>query len=675
MSWQKHIIKRQVIELQIRNDLNRTEIQDRASLVFTERLLPIIDDVLSEKSPAGMVHKIDRLELDAGRIAVSEFEDRFIDNVVLELQNKLRDAIENAREVQAIKRDATTTTVNSEIELVVYFLQTGVFPWWAQETTHASLEKALVSVLHQNSSGFKTILIALLQDDAVVKRMVYTFSDHLLAQITELFITGNITAGLLPGEGQKGSGSIINESSRDNIALPKDLSRQKQDREITSHPPARGRGSLTAVDGQFTSDDLNDLWPQRDKLFSVFTSGLTTQQLREYWWLSLYQTIGEVNIRSEKELFEVAGSLFVRLAAQKTSRTALRQYLLNDQTNGSILERLSSFTGRSLTNGLQDQWQKKEEENAADSTAVNAPVQNRDAAGEPSLQTPTVENPSSLIAAAKTDREGDRQFAEKTDPKQPSSLNAENKQPESLKANQDNSIQSHDASTDSSPGPFTKMDKAANELFSGKTAPTHSASNSESKKLDDVKTSLNTSFINNPKPFLTPFTNIEKIYILNAGLVLLWPFLHRFFENMGLADDKMFTTENAGERACLLLQYLVTGTTEDLFEAQLPLNKILCGIPLLQPLNTECTISDEEQAIAESFLLAVIGNGGVGWKNLSINGLRQAYVSREGILSSRDGNWLLQVKRETYDILVDRLPWTIQVVKLPWMERLIFVEW
>jgi len=155
----------------------------------------------------------------------------------------------------------------------------------------------------------------------------------------------------------------------------------------------------------------------------------------------------------------------------------------------------------------------------------------------------------------------------------------------------------------------------------------------------------------------------------------LHPFLSRFFQNLGLINDKCFNDETAAERACFILQYLVTGNNEDIFEAQLPLNKILCGIPLLRPVDTQFTITESEKETAEHFLFSVIQNGGAGWKNLSVDGLQKAYLNREGIISARDGNRLLQVKRETYDILIDRLPWTIQIVKMPWMERLMFAEW
>ena len=45
------------------------------------------------------------------------------------------------------------------------------------------------------------------------------------------------------------------------------------------------------------------------------------------------------------------------------------------------------------------------------------------------------------------------------------------------------------------------------------------------------------------------------------------------------------------------------------------------------------------------------------------------------MLSERDGGWLLRVERETYDVVLDHLPWSAAFIKLPWMDDLLRVEW
>jgi hypothetical protein len=162
----------------------------------------------------------------------------------------------------------------------------------------------------------------------------------------------------------------------------------------------------------------------------------------------------------------------------------------------------------------------------------------------------------------------------------------------------------------------------------------------------------------------------EGIYIENAGLALLHPFLPKFFVVLGIADkDKLLQPE----RALCLLHYLTTGQTIAP-EYELILPKILCNIPLKASVeaNVELTTTEQQEALA--LLKAVIQH----WdalRNTSPDGLRGTFLVRSGKVSLRDGDWLLQVESKSWDILLDRLPWGIGMIKLPWMERMLWVEW
>ena len=169
------------------------------------------------------------------------------------------------------------------------------------------------------------------------------------------------------------------------------------------------------------------------------------------------------------------------------------------------------------------------------------------------------------------------------------------------------------------------------------------------------------------------FTESDEIYIENAGLILLWPFLERFFETIQLVTAHNFIDRRAAEKAALLLQFAVEADTE-FSEHFLPLNKLLCGLDLLESVPTNLELSALEKEEMGTLLSAVIQNWRI-LKNTSIDGLRTAFLQREGILRDRHGDWLLQVQQKDYDILLDRLPWNIHLVKLPWMNTILHVEW
>ncbi|MDD5268361.1 MAG: contractile injection system tape measure protein [Methylococcales bacterium] len=163
----------------------------------------------------------------------------------------------------------------------------------------------------------------------------------------------------------------------------------------------------------------------------------------------------------------------------------------------------------------------------------------------------------------------------------------------------------------------------------------------------------------------------EGIYIQNAGLVILHPFLPQFFEALGItAEDKLLKPE----RALCLLHFLITGQSIAP-EYELILPKILCNIPLETPVESDMELTDSEKEEAEALLLAVIRHWDV-LKNTGIDGLRGTFLLRLGKLCLRnDGDWLLQVESKAYDILLNHLPWGIAMIKLPWMQRMLWVEW
>lgn len=169
------------------------------------------------------------------------------------------------------------------------------------------------------------------------------------------------------------------------------------------------------------------------------------------------------------------------------------------------------------------------------------------------------------------------------------------------------------------------------------------------------------------------FDETDFVAVQNAGLVILWPFLQRFFKNLDLLTERKFTDEAARHKAAGILQYLADEEEEGVFEGLLTLNKVICGIDILEPIALE-PLSHEEKEIAQGLLEAVAARG-PNWKNLSVSGLRTSYLQREGLLRSRDGHWLLQVKKETYDITLENLPWSFSTVKLPWMNEILIVEW
>jgi hypothetical protein len=165
----------------------------------------------------------------------------------------------------------------------------------------------------------------------------------------------------------------------------------------------------------------------------------------------------------------------------------------------------------------------------------------------------------------------------------------------------------------------------------------------------------------------------SRIYIPNAGLVMLWPFLSRLFNNLNYTEKGQFIDEEKRIRAIYLSQYLI-GFTENDPEYTLMLNKLLCGKDINDTIEDVVILTEKEKKEAHSLISSVLAQ----WKemnNTSVENFQRTFLQREGVMFKTEENWNIIVGKSTFDVLLMRLPWGISIIKYPWNKYLIFVEW
>ena len=207
-------------------------------------------------------------------------------------------------------------------------------------------------------------------------------------------------------------------------------------------------------------------------------------------------------------------------------------------------------------------------------------------------------------------------------------------------------------------------------LFVNKTPATDDKLKSQSKsekRYNEDSIVLNEDLIDVDNQDLT-------LYISNSGLVLIYPFLLKLFENLKLVKDGDWVSQEKQHRASLILQYLVQGH-DKVFETELAFNKLLCGIPISDFVSVDWNIQEEEIEQVNQLLEAVIEHW-TAIKNTSIEGLRGSFIKREGKLSLDEFKPPeLTVESKSYDILLDLLPWGISMIKTPWMKQHLVCNW
>lgn len=167
--------------------------------------------------------------------------------------------------------------------------------------------------------------------------------------------------------------------------------------------------------------------------------------------------------------------------------------------------------------------------------------------------------------------------------------------------------------------------------------------------------------------------NSEVIRVNNAGIVLLSDYIPILFDRLKFLDKNGFINPEIQADAVHYLQYIVTGLTQTA-EELLPLNKVLCGLPVSTPVKTGINISAEEEMLMDSLIEAAISHW-LAIGQTSVNNFRGNWLVRDGMLSEHDDSWQLIVDKRAYDVLISKSPFSFSVIKFPWMEKPLHVSW
>ncbi len=165
----------------------------------------------------------------------------------------------------------------------------------------------------------------------------------------------------------------------------------------------------------------------------------------------------------------------------------------------------------------------------------------------------------------------------------------------------------------------------------------------------------------------------EAMPVNNAGIVVLNTYYKMLFDRLNLLSDGQFESTEKQHAAIHYLQYVVTGltTTE---ESYLTLNKLLCGVPIKDPVPLSIELSEDDKQLIDGLIKAAIGH----WTSIgdtSINGFRGNWLVRDGMLSEQEDRWELVVEKRPYDILMNQSPFSFSIIRYPWMEKPLHVTW
>src|SRR5665811_209475 len=106
--------------------------------------------------------------------------------------------------------------------------------------------------------------------------------------------------------------------------------------------------------------------------------------------------------------------------------------------------------------------------------------------------------------------------------------------------------------------------------------------------------------------------------------------------------DSQFKSQSDAFKAIHLLQFIATGN-ETAPETDLPLNKVLCGLDVTEPVPGSVPLSKEEKEEC-IYLIKTVLERWEALKTTNPAALRETYFQREGILKQAGQSWNLTIE-------------------------------
>lgn len=609
MAKQRHLIKRQILEMKVPQASQNQRFYSEMSRIHHQQILPFLDKWCTELSAPDRIHRIESLELDIGHVDIHNLEE----DLLRKLSKVLPEAL--AKQIRSQERQSNQQKKNiketSQLELFTLFVRTGSLPWWVDTSQSHLLDRVLNNLIQNAPDSLAWLMGEIAREKQPLRRIVLCYDDKMLSSLCL------ILAPLLESSITQFAGKLITllQKSR-------------------------------AMAGTKQTQLRNMVW------FGMLgTASLKGRQLREpsvFWKEVFLQTALQSGITYESLVTGLGSSI------QKETTAVHSQFRDIIET---VFKELPGETQEKIETVFEE---------------LPGETQEKERLLHILKQLQHSESPLSFLCKALypvANQLPDLLQAQLLSVlKGSDNTVAESKKVKEIVQMLYRAIKQHVLSE-------TLLRQLHGEVQ--KLQANGLPSEALSELTDLFKDTSGDALIfqaQDEEPTIDlRFSDADELYINNSGLVVLWPFLGNFFKHIGLVEEKRFKDRASVHRAVGLLQYLVT---EDPFPAEylLPLNKVLCAMDLSEVFDFQVPVNSKEAQECSSLLTAVIEHAPI-LKNMSLSGFRGSFLIRKGVLTARDGAWLLRVEKESYDLVLERFPWSFEWVKLPWMEVPLRIEW
>ncbi len=583
MSEQKHIIKKQVIALELPDKENAFQIQNSMRRLYYEKILKLLDELFSEICGKDEYIFLNQLELDLGSININKFDNEFIEK----LKKCFYETVIEKVKQGSIKLTGEVVSKNGKLiksplllsdkkeklkgslteneyffELIKHFILKGTIPWWG-DLKEKSIEEVFKTVIKEKPIEVKRFIKEISSQSEPIERIIQQFKNSAIKQLLQLLY-----------KEQYGSIEIWKE-------------------EIT---PLLEKVDILKAQQIRIPQQLHVFLLRKFK--KIITEKKIEQKLTiEFVWFVKEEYKIELALFDDGLIYQTK----VSIGKVKSKAKSTHDDDLIHQTKASIKKAKSTHDDDLI-------HQTKASIEKAKSTHDDDLIHQTKASIEKAKST----HNDDLI-------EKEEKYSKEKQIKESAYIETK--------------------------------DKTGKEIF-------------DTDKTEKIE----------PEQLVKEHEGeFEEIFISNAGLVLINPYLPRFFEVLKLIEGNKFIKEENKIKAVFIIQYFITGEGNTP-EYELLLNKLLCGLDLTFPVPKEVELTNEIKNECNELMKSVIKNWKV-LKNTTEKSFREAFLKREGKIEIKNNGFLLKVERKAHDIILDTLPWGISIVKYSWMNKPIYVEW
>ena len=176
-----HLIRTQVIELRVSNEEGAFAIQQQVRDLFYRVLLSVLEKAFDEISSDVNVIRLDRLEIDLGKVSIKDIE-------TLDLTESFREKIKGQISAFVLSphktRKSTRTLRLNIVEQWMYYMEHGFLPWNTIET-NSDWYRQVLEGFACDSTSIEMLRKVIATDARAVQRIVLLHLHEFLIHLTE----------------------------------------------------------------------------------------------------------------------------------------------------------------------------------------------------------------------------------------------------------------------------------------------------------------------------------------------------------------------------------------------------------------------------------------------------------------------------------------------------------